>query len=170
VGIRQTLNDKPAIAYGVVAALFVIAGGALFFVMRGGSNTVQNTKPVGDQGFYTDDDGKTWFADDLQKATPFKHYGKDAVRAMVYRCSDGKAFCAYMVRHTDLGRQQTGMMLVIGPRPMFGDHALNEIKKPNAPSWLPVENKTVAKVNDVMAVSCPGNANDVPSLVFPGQE
>jgi hypothetical protein len=168
VGIRETINEKPAIAYGGFGVLLLIAIGLLFYFLRGGPGAAPIDKPVGDQVFYTVDDGQTWFPDALQKATPFKHDGKDAVRAMVYRCSDGKTFCAFLVRHTDLGRQQKGLMLEIANRPSFSEHPLTEVKKPGTKDWLPVDAKIINKVADVMSAPCSGNPNDVPQLIFPG--
>jgi hypothetical protein len=169
VGIRETLNEKPAIAYGGFGVLLLIAMVILFFYMRSGTTgPIVAPKPVGDQAYYSDDDGKNWFPDAIQKATPFPHGGKDAVRAMVYRCSDGKLFCSYLVRHTDAGRQQKGKALEIG-RPQISNLAVIEVKKPGGSTWVPVETKNTAKVIETTAVSCPGNPNDVPILVLPGQ-
>lgn len=172
MGIRETLNEKPAIAYGGFGVLLLIAMGILFFYMRSSSSStapVAVTKPPGDQAFYSDDDGKTWFPDAVRKATPFPHGGKDAVRAMVYRCSDGKLFVSYLVRHTELGRQQKGSSLEIG-RPQFAAQALIEVKRPGAATWLPADLRNSAKVTEATGVTCPGNPNDVPTLVLPGQE
>ena len=170
MGIRETLNEKPAIAYGGFGVLLLIAIGVLVLYLRSGTKTAPPTKPSGDQAYYSDDDGKTWFADALQKATPFKHNGKDAVRAMVYRCSDGKTFVNFLARHTELGRQQKGMALEIAARPQFADHPLTEVKKPNSTTWVPVDSKSMAKLSDVIAVQCPGNPNDVPQLLLPSTD
>jgi hypothetical protein len=170
VGIRETLNEKPAIAYGGFGVLLLIAIGVLVWYLKSGQTGPSIDKPIGDQAFYSDDDGQHWFLDSVQKATPFKHDGKDAVRAMVYRCSDGKAFVNYLVRHTDAGRQLKGMNLEIGSRPSFSDNAFTEVKKPSGKAWLPVTTKNMGLVNAVMDLSCPNNPNDVPQLLLPGQE
>lgn len=169
MGIRETLNEKPAIAYGGFGILLLIAIGILVLYMRSGAKGPNLEKPVGDQAFYSDDNGKTYFPDAAQKATPFKHDGKDAVRALVYQCSDGKPFVGCLLRHTDLGRLQKGLQLDIGNRPQFADHALCEAKKPTDAAWLPVETKNMAKVTDVLSVTCKTNANEVPQPVYPTQ-
>ncbi len=39
--------------------------------------------------------------DDLDKVVPFDHGGKPAVRAMVFRCKNGKPFVAYLQRYSE---------------------------------------------------------------------
>ena len=46
--------------------------------------------------FYSDDDGKTWFADMPDKIPPFDHNGKPAYEVEVYRSGEGTPFVAYM--------------------------------------------------------------------------
>ncbi len=39
---------------------------------------------------YSDDDGKTWFADSVYRVAPFDHNGKTAVAAQIYTYEDGR--------------------------------------------------------------------------------
>jgi hypothetical protein len=55
---------------------------------------------VATQSYYTTDDGKTWFADDVNKIAPFEKDGKVAVRAYVYKCPGGKPFISHLERFT----------------------------------------------------------------------
>jgi hypothetical protein len=171
VGIRETLNEKPAIGVGIAVGVIVIAGAVLIWQFTGKSGPAQLTAPISaDQAYFTDDDGKTYFVDDSKRVTPFKHSGKDAYRAHVYKCSKGSPFVGYIERHTDLGKQQKGIAAEMGSRPSFQDNALFEIKKPGKGAWVPVDSKHYNQALDVMGVTCPGNPNEVPSPVIPGQQ
>ena len=171
MGIRETLNEKPAIGIGIAVGIVVIAGVILIWQFSGGSRTTQLTAPVqGDQAYFSDDDGKTFFADDLKKPTPFKHAGKDAYRAHVYKCSKGEPFVGYIERHTELGKQQKGVTQEMGSRPSFSDNALFEIKKPGKGAWVPVDSKHYNEALQVMGVTCPGNPNENPMQILPGQQ
>jgi hypothetical protein len=170
VGIRETLNEKPAIGIGIAAGVILIAAVVVIWQFTGRSSGPALTAPVtGDQAYYTDDDGKTFFADDSKKMTPFKHSGKDAYRAHVYKCSKGEPFVGYIERHTDYGKQQKGISLEMGSRPSFSDNALFEIKKPGKNPWVPVDSKHYNDALQVMGVPCPGNANENPLPIIPGQ-
>jgi hypothetical protein len=52
------------------------------------------------RAFYTTDEGQTWFADVLYRATPFDHEGKPAYGAIVVEC-DGKPYVALLTRLSD---------------------------------------------------------------------
>src|SRR5258706_4951353 len=78
VGIRETLNKKPAVVTGVTIAVVVIALIAIFWQSR--------TPPVKGvtRAYYTSDDGQSVFEDDLNKPTPFTHDGAPAVQAHMF--------------------------------------------------------------------------------------
>ena len=57
---------------------------------------------IPDKAFYSDDDGQTYFVDDLWKVPPFDHNGKTAVRAYVFSYDGGKKqFVAYLMKYDD---------------------------------------------------------------------
>src|SRR5439155_23406719 len=84
------------------------------------------------RGCFSDDDGKTYFADDVYKAYPFDHNGKQAYRAYVYRAGSGTPFVGY------LGREG-GM----------------EVKKPGGAKWVPLTGPAGSAITDVKG---PGGA------------
>jgi hypothetical protein len=50
--------------------------------------------------WYTTDDGKTFFADDADRISPFEHNGKQAYRCYVWTCDGGKTkFVSHLERH-----------------------------------------------------------------------
>ena len=84
MGIRESLNKNPKLTTGVALGVAVLAVGAMALRLSGrGAGAVA-------PAFYTVDDGATWFEDDGEKLPPFQHEGKEAVRAHVFECSDGK--------------------------------------------------------------------------------
>jgi hypothetical protein len=97
MGVRETLNQKPAVAAGAGAVLVGIAILAIVLNARQVPGRLS-------QAFYTDDDGATYFADDIDKVTPIDHNVKPALRANVYRSGDKPPFVAYVSRHTEAAR------------------------------------------------------------------
>jgi hypothetical protein len=101
VPIRESLNKNKNLGIGVGAAILIVAVGLIAFQLRGGGSGVV----VATQAFYTDDNGKTFFKDNVYKVSPFDHNGKQAYRADVYQCTDGKQFAGVVYRHNALGRK-----------------------------------------------------------------
>jgi hypothetical protein len=81
MGFRETLNKNPKAVTGATIGLTVLALLLVVWQMWPSSNSSGTLS----QGYFTDDDGKTYFADDIYKIPPFKHNGREAVRAHVYR-------------------------------------------------------------------------------------
>jgi len=103
MGVRQSLNESKKLGIGVGGAVLVVALALLGYQLFGGPSSVG---PAPRTAFYTDDDGKTFFEDDINKVSPFERNGKQAYRADVFQCPDGKRFVALMYRHNSSGRQQ----------------------------------------------------------------
>jgi len=104
--------------------------------------------------FYSADDGKTWFLEDPLKGSPFDHGGKQAYRAMVYRCSGGRPFVAYLAEYSDeqqrrwqadAAKDPAGHTTVVGELP-------REIKKPGESAWT-----TIAPGSGYPDVKCPND-------------
>lgn len=94
MSLREKLTEKPILAMIVAVVLLVVGVSVFAFKAR-----VSHGPERGDKlAFFTVDDGKTWFADDATKVPPFEKDGKQAVRAHVYRASDGKKFVNHLER------------------------------------------------------------------------
>jgi hypothetical protein len=100
VGIRETLNKNPAITTGATAAIILLAIGFIIYQITGGGSP-----SVATEGYYTIDDGKTWFSDDINKIPPFDKDGKQAVRAYVYECPGSDPFVSHLERYTPEGKK-----------------------------------------------------------------
>ena len=94
MGIRETLNRRPAVTFGVVAGIIVVA--AAFILWPSGSTF--ETSPG--QAAYTINDGKNWFVDVGGRITPFMKDRQPAVGAALFVNENTKdVFVGYLQRH-----------------------------------------------------------------------
>jgi hypothetical protein len=94
MGIREKMNAQKSAGFIVAGAFLLAATGILAY------SQWPRHQFSGKTGFYSDDDGQTWFIDSVYKTVPFDHDGKQAYRAVIYSCQNGKTqFCAYLMRH-----------------------------------------------------------------------
>lgn len=93
-------------------------------------------------GYFTVDDGATWFADNIEQIPPFMKDGKEAVRAYIFKCGDAKPFVAYLERYTPEAKKMLEEARVkmrqnpqASPDPALYAMAMGaaEVKKPNDP-------------------------------------
>src|SRR2546422_10453637 len=100
MSIREALNRHKALTTAVAAVVSIVAIGILYWIASGGSVARE-----GHLAWFTDDDGKTWFADDVNRLTPFDHNGRQAVMCFVYTCDGGKTkFVLYLSRCSAAGK------------------------------------------------------------------
>jgi hypothetical protein len=125
MSVVKTLNEQKKLGYGVAAALLILGLGFLAYQAMGRRQTV-DAAPRGN-AFFTDDDGKTFFKDDIEKFVPFTHNGKQAYRCDVFAGSDGKQFVGLIYRHTDAGRKEIQSYFASKPKDPDGTaHMLME--------------------------------------------
>ena len=101
--IREKLTEKPVIGIGVGLGILLIAIGAIGYQLLGGGNSAGD---IPTQAYYTDDNGKTFFKDDINKVVPFDHNGRQTYRADVFKGPDGKQFVGLVYRHTPIGKHE----------------------------------------------------------------
>lgn len=94
------------------------------------------------QAYYTIDDGQTWFADDINKLSPFDKDGKPAYRVYVFTCDGGRTqFASYLERYTPEAHRKLEAARAQGAD---ADPAIYEevyltgmeVKKPGAGQWV----------------------------------
>jgi hypothetical protein len=169
VGLRQRLNESPALAAGVAAACVVLA--LLVFVLtRSGGGS--SGKPAGiTKEFFSVDDGKSWFVDDAGKLPPFDYQGKPAYRVRVYRCPHGKEFVSHLERYSDadakrmkqlIDDEKTRSMEFIQLESGF------EVKKPGAKEWMKLTQQVSARADAIRAPKCPEGSSAGLTRVSPG--
>jgi hypothetical protein len=101
MGIREKLNENPAIAVVIaVVALSVCAFAAYHFL---GGPSIPKVDPAVVQAsapaYFTTDDGATTFVDSGSNVAPFDHNGQQAVKAYVYMFN-GRQVVAYLEKYS----------------------------------------------------------------------
>jgi hypothetical protein len=120
-------------------------------------------KTNGMQEFFTDDDGKTWFADDGTKVAPFDHDGKQAVLAKVYETQNGKQFVGYLMKFTEEARAKVLQTQIThqahsGPAAEKGvAYSGLLIKRPGDMQWVPAEDP---HAKDLRKFAAPDGSTD----------
>jgi len=167
MGVRQTLNENPIIGTAAAGILIVAA---LVFIFWHLSGDRQRHVNVAQKMYYSDDDGKTYFADQAYKLTPFPGpNNRPAVQAMVFQCGNGKPFVAYLSRYSEQGRQiaekvtaDPRIPAAFRPNPM-----LIEVKKTGTKTWIKFDPKNPKSYVDATMPRCPGGGTDFPRPVYP---
>lgn len=169
MGIRETLNQNPGITTGATAVVILLALGFIIYQFVGGSgNTVQS------KAFYTVDDGKTWFSDDITKLAPFDHDGQTAYRCYVFTCDGGSTkFVSHLERYTDEAKKRIEEMRAGAdkggpPNPMmFEGIMMNgvEVKDPGQGQW--VRQSDFQRAQQIMSPVCPDGSRNNLEAVFP---
>jgi hypothetical protein len=155
-----------------LAVVLLIAAGASFVLFRSaGDRAAGPQTPDADLAWYSDDDGKTWFAQKKSRLNYVTRDGRVAYRCWVYTCDGGKTkFAAYLERYAPEAQKQL-QAIIDGKRP--ADPAILEgisangleVKKPGAGNWISIADPRAADLKDPV---CPGGGNDRPQLVPPG--
>jgi hypothetical protein len=102
VSLRQAINQKPAVAATAVGCVALLG---VLFIVRMSSATGQ-TNDVPARAYFTVDDGKSYFEDDLEKIPPFTTAeGKTAYRAVVVKCGNGQPYVSHLERYAEADRK-----------------------------------------------------------------
>ena len=136
MGIREALNRRPKLAAIIGIGLCAVAVPIMIWANSSG------VPGRASKAYYSDDDGKTFFADDIDKLYPFERNGKQAYRAYVYECKDGKRFVSYLARYTDSAKTRIPQLEknTSDPEAAGQAHQLRstaiEVKKPADDKWV----------------------------------
>ena len=166
MGIREQVNERPAVAIGLVIS---ILAAALVLYAVGTRKPAPRSGAMAAKAWFTVEDGKSWFPDDADKATPFDHEGKPAVRCFVRRCPDGTEWAAYLMRYTTEGkRQDEGPLRAkrLDPSALAGMRELIEIKPPAADesAWVKMSSP---KAPAIRSPTCPHGSDNHASHIDP---
>jgi hypothetical protein len=169
LGIRQTLNDNPIPA--AIGTGFIIVAALTFVFVRSCSSGAEPMRGTGStKAYFTTDDGKTYFIDDVANIPPYKvnkpgdpNNGKRAVRARVARCKGGQPFVAVLEMYTDYDKTRLEQILKQQrdkanrlPRDyMSGVYAM--LKKPltGEAGWMPFSVNNVQQWAALAVPTCP---------------
>jgi hypothetical protein len=157
LGIRETINKKPA-------HVAVIAGTAIIITF---SLITCNFIPPSvdrstiERGFFTTDEGATFFEAELSNIPPFTHEGREALRAHVYRCVSQKHdFVLYLEKY----EPQTKLRLekLAKEQPVFTifaeGRAGKRLKKPGAPQNVWRDEDSFMRL---LGMSCPEHGGPI---------
>lgn len=152
MGIGETLRRHPGAFKAAASLLILICAGVIYVEYKSQNPSVSSSAG---KVFYSDDDGKTWFSDDPLKGSPYDHNGKQAHRALVYRCSSGQPFVAFLAKYSDAQIAQSQAELAHAPpgtpSRLFGSPP-QDLRKPGQSAW--VTNKTPS-MGGHPEVACP---------------
>lgn len=169
MSLRENIQSRPVVAGALAGALIIIAAMVIFHETLGQPHRSVRWM---NSAFYSDDDGKTWFIDDIGRIPPFDHNGKTAVRAVVFCSGAGKQFVAYLEKFSDA--QQTEIEAGIAAHPEEKSYWLNSrmlVKRPGDSAWLysgidATPEQRAAYQKAMIPISPDGSSNI--SLVLPG--
>jgi hypothetical protein len=137
MGIRETLNKRPRVAAAITAGCIALAAAMFIWANKGVSERVT-------RAYYSDDDGASFFDDDVDKIYPFDHGGKQAYRAYVYQCGKDKPFVHYLGRYRDKAKARMAELAnktndpeAAGELARLRNTAI-EVKKPGEAKWVPL--------------------------------
>jgi hypothetical protein len=167
MGVRQALNENPIISMAGTGIIIVAALMFIFWHLGGGH---RRHSAVAEKMYYSDDDGKTYFADQAYKMTPFLGpNSRPAVQAMVFQCGNGKPFVVYLSRNSEEGRHTAekvasdpGLPVAFRPNP-----TLIEVKRPGTKTWMKFDPKNPKTYVDATMPKCPGGGTGFPRPIYP---
>ena len=151
--LRERINKNPQQAAMIAGGATFLALLLIFWQACGGSG-----KPGVGKSYYSIDDGKTDFVDASNKIPPFKHEGKDAVRAHVFSCDGGKTkFVGYLEMYTpqDKKMMEDAISGKAPPAAYAGYTGQAMVKRPGAPQWIPLMPGTTQFYAQTVQITCP---------------
>jgi hypothetical protein len=165
---RQLIEKYQKFALPGAILLILVALLLLVIQIKGQSSPGERAQ----YAYFSDDDGATWFADDINKVPPFTKDGKEVVRAFVFRCGGGKPFVAYLLRFTPEAKKSIETALTKTTTPDAGKLMTEatpsggEVKKPLSGKWA-LATRDPAAHAEVMKFGCPdGKLRDL-EMVLP---
>jgi hypothetical protein len=160
VSVRKTINEHPAASASVGIGLCLLVGLLLVWQSFGGRSTALTI--YAGKAFFSDDDGQTWFLDDVSKLPPYDHNGKQAYRALLFRCGTDKPFIASIAKYSDAELKDFAAHLAVMAQREPGRPPITEapppeialeLKKPGDTKWL--DPHSAAAYQRLSAPLCP---------------
>lgn len=162
---RELLRKWPKVT-AALASLLVLASIAYLIHTVRGRGTDLPVFP--DKGYFTIDDGATWFVASDSNVAPFADQnGKEAVRANLFTCDGGShVWVAYLEKYTPAAKAALEAMQAGKPLPTNtpGPITGKMVKRPGTGKWVVISNPASA---DVMTPKCPDGISGTPQPVLP---
>jgi hypothetical protein len=157
VGIRETMNKKPALTSGVVIGVIVLALAWMVYWYSPKSTVKPNVSL-----YFTDDDGKTFYADAMSNLPPYQHNGKEAVLAHVYQIGSNPPFIAYLEKLTP----DMQAILSTPSHPDVDSDTGTLVKRPGDADWELVTDSEGREIR--RDIKPPAGQTGAPMPVIPG--
>lgn len=163
MSFRETMNKNSSLTtIGAVLVIVVVLGLIAWQFWPSGYKKGGYTEL-----YYTNDDGKSYFAADrLTNIPPFDKDGKQAVQAQVVRCGSGKAFVGFMTRFSEPAKkalEEAKSKGQLTPELLTGYATQVEAKQPGQSEWVGWQKMGETGVGNI---TCP-DAMTSPKPVFP---
>lgn len=169
MSFREDINKKPGVFIGISAAVVVLAIIWLVYSLRG---TRPPAAVLTTKAYFSDDDGKTFYVDDLSNIPPYQHNGKKAYRAKVYEVKgSGQRFVGYLEGYDDKARKQIEESIKKGLDPGTAMQGVDiEVKKPGPGKWTKVGGMVSPEIAHAVTVTSPdGKKGEELQRVLPTQ-
>ncbi len=157
MSIRDTVNKYPTQSAVVSGAIVVIAIVILYFaVFRSSSSGSVQFLPT--KNFFSDDDGKTYYVDDMINIPPYDHNGKKAYIAKVFMSKDGQKFVGYLESYDDKDKKKIkDAMEKNNVPPSQAIQGLDVlVKKPMGGKWVKVNGASMLEIMRAVKIVPPG--------------
>jgi hypothetical protein len=93
MGVVESINKNKTWSIGFGLAMVAAAGILLAVELKPPKQFSQK------EAYFSDDDGSSWYLDDINNIPPYDHNAKQGVRAVIYSYDNGsKQFCGYLMR------------------------------------------------------------------------
>ena len=161
--MAQINNSRFSLVLGVV--ILSAIGATIWWVQSSRGSRSALRAGAGAKAWYTSDNGKSWFVDDMSRLAPFENEGKLAYRCYLYSCDGGTTkFVAYLERYTPEARQQLEDLVNAKrpPQPGAIEQLMTdgvEISQPNTGHWIKA---TDPQAYSVRTPICPGGSRSKP--------
>lgn len=166
MGIREKLNERPALTTGITLAMIVVVLIIIVIQLKPSSSA-----PSADKAWYSDDDGKSYYKAESPLVTPVNKGGKEQVRAYVYKCKGTDAFVGYLERFSVAARKRIEQAKAAGDPldlaiEQVGEQG-REVKRPGAKTWTNLLSDINNSHDQVTVVKCPDGGVDDLQPVLP---
>jgi hypothetical protein len=156
MGLRQKLNENKGLSVAIAIAVILIAGAVLFWPSSG------------QMGFYSTDDGKTFF-EHAVTVPPFSYRGSEAVQAAVVTCDGGKTkFVGWLTKFKDEPSRKAAEKAIAARNPVDTSSVL--IKKPGEGDWVPMGASGPQAMMQMAPPTGPGQARPAAAPPSPAEE
>ncbi len=154
----KSMGNKVKIAVTITALAILLC----FIFLRGNMG-----RPTGmpKQGFFTTDDGKTFFEDSADKIPPFDHDGQTACGCYVFTDDNGKTkYVGWLFRYTDEGKQRLELSRTSAGELGSSLFECIEVKAPGTgdSGWLPCTDPQARHVQDLRQIGHPNGMRVTP--------